>query len=122
MDGVIYGIHQNANGGNVDGSRPAKSGMTTLWEEKVGRNRSGSICYADGRLYCYNDKDGSVILVEPSRKQGWQPAQGEAHATASKRNCRSRTKERSGRIPVVADQMLIIRDQDSDLFAYDIGR
>ena len=89
----------------------------TLWDEKVGRNRSGSICYADGRLYCYNDKDGSLILAEASR-EGWKP-HGELKLPQETELPRD-----LGAIwthPIVASQTLIIRDQDL-IFAYDIAR
>ena len=111
---MIYGFTKT-NGGNWS----AQDFLTgkTLWEEKIGRNRSGSICYADGRLYCYNDKDGSVILVEPSR-QGFQ-ARG--MLALPRQTSIPHNKGAIWAHPVVGNQTLVIRDQDL-IYAYDIAR
>jgi len=37
-----------------------------LWTERRKLNSDGSLTYADGRLYCYSDKDGTFVLLEPS--------------------------------------------------------
>jgi outer membrane protein assembly factor BamB len=114
IDGVIYGFTK-ANGG-VWMAQDMITG-DTLWTEKVQRNVSGSIAYADGRLYCYNDEDGSLILVEPSR-EGWK-----AHGTLM---LPEQTKIERGRgaiwaHPTIAGQTLYLRDQDL-IFAFDIAR
>ena len=114
IDGVIYG-NTKSNGGPWMAQDLASG--ETLWEEKVGRNRSGAIAYADERLYCYNDTDGSVILVEPSRN-GWKP-HGELQLPQQTEL--SRDKGAIWAHPVIANQTLIIRDQDL-IFAYDIAR
>lgn len=114
VDGVIYGFTK-ANGGRWM-AQDLKSGET-LWSETLRPNKSGSIAYADGRLYCYNDKDGSLYLVEPSR-EGWKPA---GSLTLPEQ---TEIARKSGAIwahPVIADQMVFIRDQDL-IFAYDIAR
>jgi outer membrane protein assembly factor BamB len=113
LDGVIYGFTK-ANGG-VWMAQDLQTGET-LWEEKIRGNRSGSITLADGRLYCYNDKQGSVILVDPSR-QGWSP-QGEL--TLPEQTTLPRDRGAIWTHPVVANQMLIVRDQDL-IYAYDIA-
>ncbi len=66
VDGVVYGFTK-ANGGNWM-AQDLKSGQT-LWEHRVRPNKSGSICFADGRLYCYHDKDGTLLLVQPNRQE-----------------------------------------------------
>ncbi|NND99936.1 MAG: PQQ-like beta-propeller repeat protein [Pirellulaceae bacterium] len=114
VDGVIYGFTK-ANGGTWM-AQEMSSGKT-LWEEKIRPNRSGSICFADGRLYCYNDKDGSVYLVPPSR-EGWQ---SNGKLTLPKQTTIPREKGAIWAHPVVADQTLIIRDQDL-IYAFDIAR
>ena len=114
LDGVIYGFTK-ANGG-VWMAQDLQTGET-LWEEKIRGNRSGSITLADGRLYCYNDKQGSVILVSPSRN-GWSP-QGEL--TLPEKTSLQRGSGAIWTHPVVADQMLIVRDQDL-IYAYDIAQ
>lgn len=114
VDGVIYGFSE-AQGG-VWMAQDLQSGET-LWTHKIRPNRSGSICYADGRLFCYNDKDATVYLVPPSR-EGWQT---EGQLTLPQQ---TGTPRNSGAIwahPVVADGLLILRDHDL-IFAYDISR
>ncbi|WP_164104301.1 PQQ-binding-like beta-propeller repeat protein [Candidatus Laterigemmans baculatus] len=114
VDGVIYGFTK-ADGGRWM-AQDLESGET-LWAETLRPNKSGSIAYADGRLYCYNDKDGSLVLVEPSR-EGWKPV---GSLTLPEQ---TEIARKSGAIwahPVIADQMVLIRDQDL-IFAYDIAR
>lgn len=114
VDGVLYGFTKQSGGNWM--AQDLESGES-LWQERVRPNRSGSICYADGRLYCYNDTEGTVILVEPSR-DGWMP-KGKLTLPAETALPRG-----SGAIwahPVVANGKLIIRDQDL-MYAYDIGR
>jgi outer membrane protein assembly factor BamB len=114
VDGIIYGFTK-ANGGNWM-AQDLSDGQT-LWEEKIRPNRSGSICYADGRLYCYNDKDGTVFLVTPS-KSGWQP---NGMLTLPKQTEIPRDRGAIWAHPVIANQTLFIRDQDL-IYAFDIAR
>ncbi|MEM9369373.1 MAG: polyvinylalcohol dehydrogenase, partial [Planctomycetota bacterium] len=114
IDGVIYGFTK-ANGGAWM-AQELDSG-DTLWEERLRPNKSGSIAYADGRLYCYNDKDGSLILVQPSR-ESWQPR---GKLTLPRQTDLPRDRGAIWAHPVIANQTLFIRDQDL-IFAYDIAR
>ncbi len=114
LDGVIYGFTKSGGGDWM--AQDLETGET-LWTEKIRPNRSGSISYADGRLYCYNDEEGSIILVEPSR-DGWKK-HGEAKLPS-----KSKIDRGSGAIwahPIIAGQTLYLRDQDL-LFAFDIAR
>ncbi len=114
VDGVIYGFSNTSRGRWM--AQDLMSG-DILWSEALNRNRSGSITYADGRLYCYGDADGKVNLVDPNREK--LTVVGEL--TLPKQTSMER---RSGAIwahPVVADQTLIIRDQDL-IYAYDIAK
>lgn len=89
----------------------------TLWEHRARPNKSGSICYADGMLYCYNDKDGSLLLVEPNREEFVQ--RGELKLPEQ-----TKLERGKGAIwahPVIANQMLFVRDQDL-IYAYDVAR
>lgn len=113
VDGTIYGFSK-MNGG-VWMAQDLESG-DLLWNEKIGRNRSGSICYADGMLYCYNDKDGSVHLAEASR-DGWS---SKGSVTLPKQTDIPRDRGAIWAHPIVANQMLIIRDQDL-IYAFDIA-
>jgi len=114
VDGVIYGFTKSNNGTWM--AQDLASG-DTLWTEKLMPNRSGSIAYADGRLYCYNDADGTVILVEPSRS-GWKKC-GELKLPEQ-----TKIEREKGAIwahPIIAGQTLYLRDQDL-IFAFDIAR
>jgi outer membrane protein assembly factor BamB len=113
VDGVIYGFTK-ANRGQWM-AQDLLSG-DTLWSESLGSNASGSIAYADGRLYCYGDKDATVHLVEPSRD-------GLKSLGSLTLPEQTEIARKSGAIwahPVIANQMLILRDQDL-IFAYDIA-
>lgn len=114
VDGVIYGFTK-ANGGTWMAQDLATG--DTLWEEKIRPNRSGSIAYADGRLYCYNDEDGTVYLVKPSR-EGWEST---GKLALPKQTDLPRDKGAIWAHPIIADGMLIIRDQDL-IFAFDIAK
>jgi outer membrane protein assembly factor BamB len=114
IDGVIYGFTK-ANGG-VWMAQDLASGKT-LWEEKIRGNRSGSICYADGNLYCYNDKQASVYLV-PASPKGWTV---NGKLTLPKQTSLPRGQGAIWTHPVVAEQTLWVRDQEL-IYAYDIAR
>ncbi len=88
-----------------------------LWSQKVGKNKSGSIAFADGMIYCYNDTDGTCILAEANR-DGWNQ-KGELTLPAQTEIPRGK-----GAIwahPIISDGMLYIRDHDL-MFAYSIAR
>lgn len=114
VDGTIYGLTK-ASGG-VWMAQDIESG-DTLWQEKLRPNTSGSICFADGCLYCYNDKDGTVVLLEPN-KDRWSPL---GKLTIPRETDLPRGSGAIWAHPVVADQTLFIRDQNL-IFAFDIAR
>jgi outer membrane protein assembly factor BamB len=114
VDGYLYGSSGNCNG------RPTKwvcMEFTTgkvAWQEnrKLG---SGSLTYADGRLYLYGQDEGTTVLLEPSA-EGWN----EHGRFTIPRQTTQRSP--SGKIwthPVVANGKLYLRDQDL-LFCYDV--
>ncbi|OYP29840.1 PQQ-binding-like beta-propeller repeat protein [Rhodopirellula sp. MGV] len=113
VDGVIYGFTKQ-NGGCWM-AQDLESGQA-LWFERARPNNSGSICYADGRLYCYGDKDGSVLLVEPSR-EGFNQV---GKMTLPQETSVPRKQGAIWAHPIVAGGKLIIRDQDL-LYAFDIS-
>ena len=113
VDGVIYGFTKQS-GGNWMAQDLATG--ETLWMEKVRPNRSGSICYADGMLYCYNDKDGTVLLVKPSRDK----FESTGKLTLPKETSIERKGGAIWAHPVVAHGKLIIRDQDL-MYAFDVS-
>lgn len=114
VDGVVYGF-TNANGGQWM-AQDLESGET-LWSELIRPYKSGAIAYADGRLYCYNDKDGSLYLVEANR-DAWKPA---GRLTLPEQTELARKSGAIWAHPVIADQMVLIRDQNL-IFAFDIAR
>jgi outer membrane protein assembly factor BamB len=88
-----------------------KTGKEVWANNKVGK---GSLTYADGRLYCYTEGDGTVCLIDAS-PDGWKERGRFKIPQQSKLN-------RQGKIwthPVVANGRLYLRDQDL-LFCYDI--
>ncbi len=75
----------------------------------------GSVTFADGRLYCYSEKDGTLACAGASPK-GWQ------EFGRLKIPQESKIRSRRGGVwthPVIANGILYLRDQDL-LFAYDI--
>lgn len=114
VDGVIYGFTKQSGGNWM--AQDLDSGET-LWQERVRPNKSGSICYADGRLYCYNDEEGTVLLAKPSR-DAWEQVGKVALPTQTGL---ARDRGAIWAHPVVAGGKLIIRDQDL-MFAFDIAR
>ena len=113
VDETIFGFSE-ANRG-VWMAQDLESGRV-LWQERTRPNRSGAICYADGRLYCYNETDGQVNLIEASTR-GWFP-----HGTL-KLPQESDLDRDNGAIwthPVIAKQKLFLRDQEK-IYAFDIA-
>jgi len=114
VDGVIYGSTKVSGGAWM--AQDLESGET-LWMERMRPNRSGSIAYADGLLYCYNDEDATLWLVQPSREEFKKVGELKLPET-------TKTDRGSGAIwahPVIADGMLYLRDQEL-IFAFDIAR
>ncbi len=114
LDDTIYGSSKVSGG--VWMAQNFADGET-LWVERMRPNRSGAIAYADGRLYCYNDEDATVLLVDPNREAFKSVGELKLPTTTS-------TDRGSGAIwahPVIADQTLYLRDQEL-IFAFDIAR
>lgn len=112
-DGTIFGFSKDLRG--VWMAQDLESG-SVLWSKKVGRATSGSIACADGLLYCYDDQDGICYLVQPDRS-GWKEL-GKVKLPET-----TSTERNKGAIwahPVIAKQMLFIRDQEK-IFAFDIA-
>jgi outer membrane protein assembly factor BamB len=91
-----------------------------LWEEKSANATKGlgkgSVTYADGRLYCYGEREGTLVLAEAS-PDGWKE-----HGRMELPQ-KTSLKRKAGLIwthPVVANGKLFIRDLDL-LFCFDIS-
>jgi len=84
-----------------------------IW--KVKNLGKGAVAYADGRLYCLDERDGTVALIEAST-QGWKEH--------GRFRIEPQTKIRSerGKIwthPVISNGRLYLRDQDV-IVCYDV--
>ncbi len=113
VDGFIYGCSGNVNGRQGKWVCQDFNTGDVVWDNMP--FQSGSVTYADGRLYCYGQTNGAVALMEVS-KAGWK----EHGRFAIPRT--SRQREPRGGIwthPVVADGKLYLRDQEL-LFCYDV--
>ncbi len=89
-----------------------KTGEVTWKDRGIGR---GSVTCADGLLYCYSERDGTVALVEASAKEKWK----EHGSFKIPRQNMVRKSDRIWTHPVVANGKLYLRDQDL-IFCYDI--
>jgi outer membrane protein assembly factor BamB len=108
-EGKVYGFSDGKGWVCLD----LKSGeMTWNQKDKLGK---GSVVYADGRLYCYDEHRGTVLLLEPS-PAGWKDhGRLELPKKSDKRS-------KSGGFwthPVIADGKLYVRDQEL-MFCFDI--
>lgn len=84
-----------------------------VWSER--KLPSGSVTFADGRLYCYTEGDGTVAIIEASDK-------GYKEHGRFKIPKQSKLKQPQGKIwtpPVVAGGRLFLRDQEL-LYCYDV--
>jgi outer membrane protein assembly factor BamB len=92
--------------------------------EIFGRDRPalgrGSLTYADGRLYCYGEDDGTVVLVDANPAK-WTKNRWTEHGRFIIPE-HSKLRKPLGKIwthPVVANGRLYLRDQNL-IFCYDI--
>ena len=85
-----------------------------VWRDRESLGK-GSLCFADGRLYCV-DKDGGEVVLIAATPDGW-----EEHGRF-KLSPQTELRKPKGRIwthPVVANGKLFLRDQEL-LFCYDV--
>ena len=85
-----------------------------VWRDRESLGK-GSLCFADGRLYCV-DKDGGEVVLITATPDGW-----EEHGRF-KLSPQTELRKPKGRIwthPVVANGKLFLRDQEL-LFCYDV--
>ncbi|MDA0812819.1 MAG: PQQ-binding-like beta-propeller repeat protein, partial [Verrucomicrobia bacterium] len=113
VDGHLYGHSDDKKNGGWT-CQNFETGESVWKAEGVGK---GAIAYADGMLYCLDEKSGIVALIEAST-QGWKEH--------GRLQLDPQTKIRSdqGRIwthPVVANGRLYLRDQDL-FFSFDVKK
>jgi outer membrane protein assembly factor BamB len=80
-----------------------------IWAEK-GAIKKGSVTYADGKLYCRQEDDGTMVLVD---------AAPGGYAEKGRFSQPDRTQDKAWTHPVIANGKLYLRDQDL-LLCYDI--
>jgi outer membrane protein assembly factor BamB len=104
LDGHVYG-YSDRGGWTCQEFLTGKA----VWQER--KLAKGSLTCADGKLYCYGEREGNVVLAEASPR-GWTE-----HG-----RFRIPKPQRRGRIwthPVVANGRLYLRDQEL-LWCYDV--
>lgn len=84
-----------------------------VWSER-GKLGKGSLTLADGKLYCYSEDRGTLVLVDAS-PAGWK----EHGRFTIPRESQIRGRGKVWTHPVVANGKLYLRDQEL-LFAFDI--
>ncbi len=109
VKGKIYG-YSDGNGWVCQDLSTGK----VLWEDKNVLDK-GSLTFADGQLYCYSEKDGTVVLAEAT-PAGWKE-NGRFKIPRESKQPRKRAKIWTH--PVVADGRLYLRDLDL-IFCFDI--
>ena len=100
----IYG-YSDGNGLTCQNARTGEA----VWAEKAAIKK-GSVCYANGKLYCREEDTGTVVLVD---------AAPGGYTEKGRFNQPERTAEKAWSHPVIANGKLYIRDQDL-LLCYDI--
>ncbi|HLJ97130.1 MAG TPA: PQQ-binding-like beta-propeller repeat protein [Gemmataceae bacterium] len=85
-----------------------------VWEEKRKLGK-GSITYADGRLYCYSEADGTLVLIDAS-PDGWKE---DGRFKIPRESTRRGPSGRVWTHPVIAHGQLYLRDQEL-LFCFDV--
>jgi len=104
VDGFIYGT-----GSSSLRCVNFKTG-DVAWEAR--QPGKGSVTYADGRLYCRNERSGDVFLVEANPKE---------YIEKGRFKQPERSRQSAWAYPVVANGRLYLRDQDV-LIAYDVKK
>lgn len=112
-NGTIFGFSKSSGGSWL--AQDLQTGKT-LWSKNLRSGKSGSIAFADGMLYCYDEAEGVCFLAKPSTT-GWEPV-GQVKIPEV-----TGLDRKQGKIwahPVIADKKLFLRDQEK-LFAFDIA-
>lgn len=109
VDGHIYGYSNNR--GFV--CQNLESGEM-VWNEKS-KLKKGAVSYADGRFYCQEERDGTVLLIEAT-PDGWEErGRFQLEPQSEQRSSRGKIWTH----PVIANGRLYVRDQEF-ISCYDI--
>ncbi len=109
----LYGYSDKGGWMCLDYTKMEQDKDDPVW--KSSKLDTGSLTYADGLLYCYGSKAGTMVLVEANPKEWKELGRFEIPA-------KSQFPRRSGAIwthPVVANGKLFLRDHEL-LFCYDV--
>ncbi len=110
IDGLLYGFCEGRPGNWT--CQDFKTGEVVWQDPGIGK---GAVAYADGMLYCQAEKDGTIALVEASKK-GWNMV------SSFKLEAQTSQRAKDGRIwthPVVVGGKLYLRDQEF-ISCYDV--
>ena len=110
VDGHLYGYHSSRGGWTCQNF---KSGEVVWKDRSLGK---GAIGYADGMIYCLDEKKGTVVLAEASPK-AWKER---GRFTLEPQ---TEIRAASGGIwvhPVILNGRLYLRDQDL-IYCYDVS-
>ncbi len=109
VDGYVYG-HSDPNGWVCLEFATGNE----VWKERSQLGK-GSLTCVDGHLYCYSEREGTVVLVEAS-PAGWHE---KGRFTIPGQTKLPRNQGQIWTPPVVANGRLYLRDQDL-LYCYDV--
>ena len=114
--GGVVRVGENVYGYSDGGGWLCQDFMTgeVRWRERRALSK-GSIAYGAGRLYCYTENEGTMVLADAS-PEGWKEFGRFTIPETTK------LPRKSGKIwthPVIAQGRLFLRDQEY-LFCYDI--
>src|SRR5262249_11018291 len=112
VDGYVYGSPASKPNGWL--CMDFEKGQVA-WRETDALDEEGSNAAADGRLYCYGQETGTVVLLEPNPTKWTEKGRFIIPE-------KSKLRAPSGKIwtpPVIANGRLYLRDQDL-LFCYNI--
>lgn len=111
IDDHIYGHSNGSQGWVCMTFKTAKPEI--VWNNaKFGK---GSISYADGHFYCYQESNGELAIIKASPEKWNEVARMKLPATSSKRPNQGRVWPH----PVIAQGKLFLRDYEL-LFAFDM--
>jgi outer membrane protein assembly factor BamB len=113
VDGHLYGF---SDGGGVI-CQNFKTGEQ-VWNERGEGIQKGAVHYADGMLYCLDEQEGSVFLIEASPK-GYK--EHGRFSLPRETELRKGTRGLVWTHPVVINGKLYLRDQDL-MFCFDVKK
>jgi outer membrane protein assembly factor BamB len=115
VDGHIYG---NSGNRNTSWVCQKLSDGTVAWTHKSRDAGKGSIGYADGRFYCFEQEPGGSCILIESSPAGWKE---HGRFKLPKNSELSRGQGLVWAHPIVVDGKLYLRDLDL-LFCYDVKK